>query len=158
METSQDRTEVFEYLTAVEHMDSWVSGVTGIELASGGPGEQGAQYECDYTTGGRTSPMTLLLKSVKQPEYIEIEAIEGPFSFATTLALGRSPGGTRVTQTATVGADSRATDLMFRYLPQLVRWLFRRQLAADLGSLKSNLESQARDLSPESQVAATDNR
>lgn len=65
--------------------------------------------------------MLLVLKSVKRPEYLEIEALEGPFSFSTTLALGQRPGGTAVTQTSTVGSDGRVTAFMFTYLSPLVR-------------------------------------
>lgn len=53
IQISRDRTEVFDYLTAVERIGDWVSGVTGAELSSGVGGEHGDRYQCDYTTGGK---------------------------------------------------------------------------------------------------------
>jgi uncharacterized protein YndB with AHSA1/START domain len=102
--------DVFAFMTKVDNMARWVSGVSGARLLSPRM-EQGARFVADYTSSFRKNAVEFVVAEYEAPELLGLEVARGPFSFRGRLRLRVANGGTEVTNEIQADPDSLSTRL-----------------------------------------------
>ena len=117
-----DRTieDVFAFVTKVENMARWVSGVSAARLLSPRM-EQGARFVAEYTSSLRKNPVEFVVSEFDAPELLGLEVTRGPFSFQGRIQMARADGGTEVTNSILADPDSLSTRLVSIVLGPLLR-------------------------------------
>ena|SRR5215210_1018275 len=130
--------EVFAYLTDANNDSLWQASTLETEQTSEGPVGVGTIYRSVSKFLGRTIETTLEVTEHEPPRKQCIRATSGPIPAAGCYLLEPADGGsTRFTQTleAEVGG-------FFRLAEPLVARAFRRQMQADMATLKDLLEAR----------------
>jgi hypothetical protein len=102
--------DVFAFVTRVENLARWVSGVSSARLLSPRM-EQGARFVAEYTSSLRKSPVEFIVSEYSAPELFGLEVARGPFSFRGRIRLRAADGGTEVTNEIQADPDSLSTRL-----------------------------------------------
>ena len=134
--------EVWTFVSDLENMDKWVTGITEPQLTSEGEVRAGSTFTSQYTYRGKTFDMAYLVTEFSSLSRLAIESTSGPFPFEGIVDLRPTAGGTKVTSTIEAGADSVVTSLIFVLFGPLVRVMMRRQLLRELNTLKTILEAR----------------
>ena len=132
--------EVFAYVSDVENMPRWVSGVRKVRLLSKKV-KAGARFSAEYAQGMRNSAIDFKIAAFEPPVRFATTTERGPFSFPFLgtfefRSLGES---TEVISNVETGAESVATRLANLLFGPFVRRSFQRRLQEELQALKANV-------------------
>jgi carbon monoxide dehydrogenase subunit G len=128
--------DVFAFVTKVENLARWVSGVSSARLL--GPRmEQSARFVVDYTSSFRKNAVEFVVSEYQAPELLGLEVARGPFSFRGRIKLRESGTGTEVTNEIEADPDSLSTRLASMVLGPLLRNKTRERLQRELMALDS---------------------
>ena len=127
--------EVFSYVTDVEKMPMWISGVRAARLISQEMG-RGARFVLDYVQGRRPSEIEIEVTEFEPPRSFASRIFRGPFAYEGRIELREVEQATVVTNTIEAGPDSLSTRVATWLLgPLLLRGLTRR-IAGELEELR----------------------
>ncbi|MCP3995306.1 MAG: hypothetical protein GY722_09605 [bacterium] len=129
--------EVFAYVTDVENMPRWVSGVRKVRLLSKKV-KAGARFSAEYAQGMRNSAIDFKIAAFEPPVRFAATTERGPFSFPFrgTFEFRSLGDATEVTSNVETGDESIATRLANLLLGPLLRRGFQRRLQDELQALK----------------------
>lgn len=130
--------EVFAYATDIERFPEWSALVRRAEKLSDGPTGLGTSLRTDVQFLGRQFTSEQVVTEYVPNRLFAGKSISGPIPMTITTAFEPSAGGTRVTQT--IDGESRG---FFGLADPLLAAVGKRQLQAQLGTLKDLLESGA---------------
>lgn len=132
--------EVFAYVSDVENMPLWVSGVRRVRLLSKKI-KAGARFSADYAEGMRNSAIDFQIVEFEPPVRFTTTAVRGPFSFPFrgTFEFRAVGEATEVVSNVETGDESVATRLADFFFGPIVRRGFQRRLQAELATLKASL-------------------
>ncbi len=131
--------EVFAYVSNVENMPRWVSGVQRVRLLSNKV-MTGARFSADYY-GAKRSAIDFKVVEFEPPVRFSAKTERGPFSFPFrgTFEFRAVGDGTEVISNVETGNESVATRLANLIFGPVVRRGFQRRLQDELQALKSNI-------------------
>ncbi len=130
--------EVFSYVTDVEKMPRWVSGVKKARLLSKEMGK-GARYVLDYVTGWRSIDVEIEVTEFTPPKAFASRSFRGPFVFEGRMELREVDSATEVTNIIEGGPDSLSTRFASWLLAPLLRRSFGKRLHRELEDLSRAL-------------------
>ncbi len=132
--------EVFAYVSDVENMPRWVSGVRRVRLLSEKV-KAGALFSADYAQGVRNSAIDFKVVEFEPPVRFTATAERGPFSFPFrgTFEFRAVGDSTEVTSNVDTGDESLATRLANLLFGPIVRRGFQKRLQDELQALKASL-------------------
>jgi uncharacterized membrane protein len=135
--------EVFAYVSNVENMPRWVSGVRRARLLSKRL-KAGARFSAEYAEGLRSAHIDFSVVEFDPPRRFVTRSERGPFSFPFrgTFEFRSVPDGTEVTTDIDTGGESLATRLADLLFGPVVRRGFQRRLREELMALKSGLTTR----------------
>lgn len=134
--------EVFDFVSTVENMARWVSGVSGARLLSPHMGK-GARFVADYTSAWRKNPVEFEVLEYEEPTLFGMEVARGPFPFRGRLKLKTANGGTEVTNEIEADPDSLSSQLATITLGRFLRGLFTDRLERELMALDQAITGRA---------------
>ena len=126
--------DVFAFVTKVENMARWVSGVSAARLLSPRM-EHGARFVAEYTSSLRKNPVEFVVSEFDPPELLGLEVTRGPFSFQGRIQMRRADGGTEVTNSILADPDSLSTRLVSIVLGPLLRSKLTERMQRELHDL-----------------------
>jgi uncharacterized protein YndB with AHSA1/START domain len=132
--------DVFTYLTNVENMPRWVTGVRAARMSSDRMGA-GARYVLDYIRGWRSSEVEIEVTEYDPPTSFGFRASRGPFPFEGRTELKALDEATEVTNIIEADPDSVSTRLAILILGPLLRRSERKRLTRELEQLRSAIEA-----------------
>ncbi len=132
--------EVFAYVSNVENMPRWVSGVSRVKLLSDRV-KAGARFTADYADGLRRSGIDFKVVEFEPPVRFTTKSELGPFSFPFrgTLELRSVGNATEVTTNVETGPDSLATRLVGVLFGPFLRRSTKRRLQEELQALRASI-------------------
>ena len=132
--------EVFAYVSNVENMPRWVSGVRKVRLLSEKV-KAGARFTAEYAHGVRNSAIDFKVAEFEPPVRFIATTERGPFSFPFrgTFEFRSLGDSTEVTSNVETGEESVATRLANLLFGPLVRRGFQRRLQDELQALKAGV-------------------
>ncbi len=132
--------EVFAYVSNVENMPRWVSGVRRARLVSKKV-KSGARFSADYAEGIRSAAINFKVVEFEPPVRFSATSERGPFSFPFrgTLEFRAVGDATEVTSNVETGPESVATRLANLLFGPMVRRGFQRRLQDELQALKASI-------------------
>ncbi|MDJ0923396.1 MAG: SRPBCC family protein [Acidimicrobiia bacterium] len=132
--------EVFDYVSDVENMPRWVSGVSRVRLLSDKV-KAGARFTAEYAEGMRKSAIGFKVVEFKRPTRFATTSERGPFSFPFkgTLELRAVDHGTEVTTNVETGPESLAARLAGLLFGPLLKRSTRRRLHDELEALRASI-------------------
>jgi uncharacterized protein YndB with AHSA1/START domain len=132
--------EVFAYVSNVENMPRWVSGVRRARLLSKKV-KAGARFTADYAEGMRNAAIDFRIVEFEPPVRFTAAAERGPFSFPFrgTFEFRAVGEATEVTTNVDTGEESLATRLANLLFGPIVRRGFQKRLHEELLALKASL-------------------
>ena len=132
--------EVFAYVSNVENMSRWVSGVRRVRLLSDKV-RSGARFTADYAQGARNAAIAFKVVEFEPPVRFATKSERGPFSFPFrgTMELRSVGTGTEVTSNVESGPDSLATRLADLLLGPVLHRSIRRRLQSELQALRASM-------------------
>ena len=128
--------EVFGFVTDVEKMPRWVSGVRSARLISKDMGK-GARYVLDYIRGWRADSIEIEVTDYQPSTVFASRSFRGPFQFEGRMELVKDEDETTVTNIIEAGPDSVATKLASVLLGPFLRRSFTSRLRTELEQLRS---------------------
>lgn len=134
--------EVFGFVTDVEKMPRWVSGVRSAKLISKEMGK-GARYVLDYIRDWRPDPIEIEVTEYEPSHLFGSRSFRGPFQFEGRIELDADDEETKVTNIIEAGPDSVATRLASLLFGPIVRRSFTSRLRKELEQLKSAMAQRA---------------
>lgn len=136
--------EVFDYVSNVENMPRWVSGVRRARLVSKKV-KAGARFSADYAQGIRNAAIDFKVVEFEPPLRFSAKSERGPFSFPFrgTLEFRAVGDATEVTSNVDTGPESVATRLADLLLGPVLRRGFQRRLQDELQALKASLSKNS---------------
>lgn len=129
------KAEVFAFVSDVNNMPKWVTGVTSARLLSGEMG-RGARFVCEYLPSWRSDRIELEVVSFDPPNAFCTRSSRGPFQFDGCVSLKEAGEGTVVTNTIEAGPDSLSTKLATVLLGPLLRRSMQKRLLRELTALE----------------------
>ncbi len=132
----QPISEVFAFVTAVENMPRWVSGVRAARLTSHEMGK-GARYALDYIQGWRSSEVEIEVTEYEPPRSFASKMARGPFPFEGRLELREVERATEVTNVVEAEPDSVATRFATWLFGPLLRRSWAKRLVRELEQLRT---------------------
>jgi hypothetical protein len=129
------RAEVAAYMFDPAHDLAWTGGITSSRPDQPGPLSSGATVVRTAKFLGRTFDYGYVVTAHEPDRLVEMK-VEKPFPMTVRYELEDAPGGTKVAIRATGSPGG-----FFAVAEPLMRWQVRRSIAADLGRLKRNLET-----------------
>ena len=132
--------EVWQFISDVQNMARWVSGVSEPRRTSAGELGVGSTFTSKFTYRNRTFDVRYAVTEFTPPVRFATNWTDGPFPYNGVVDLERAEGGTRVTNTVDVGSDSKATSVIFALFGPLVRAAMTRRLLTELRRLKMEIE------------------
>ena len=143
IEVDRSIDEVFEFVSTVENMDQWVTGVSEPRRTSDGAFGVGSTLTSKYSYSGQTHDIDYEVTAYTPPTRFDLVAEKGPFPFTGSTELSEIDSETTlVRNTIDAGADSTATKIIFTIGGPFVRWMMRRQLHGELEALREILEGE----------------
>jgi uncharacterized protein YndB with AHSA1/START domain len=135
--------EVFAYVSNVENMPRWVSGVRKARLLSKKL-KAGARFSAEYTEGLRNDRIEFQIVEFDPPRRFVAKSERGPFSFPFrgTFEFRPVDRGTEVTTDIDTGGESLANRLADLLLGPVVRRGLQHRLQAELQALKAGLTTK----------------
>ncbi len=132
--------EVFAYVSNVENMPRWVSGVRRSRLLSKKL-KAGARFSADYAEGVRSAAIDFKVVEFEPPVRFSASSERGPFSFPFkgTFEFRAVGDSTEVISNVETGEESLATRLADLLFGPLVRRGFQKRLQAELQALKAGV-------------------
>ena len=127
--------EVFDFLSDVENMPLWVSGVVSARFESGTVAP-GAIFRVTYHRDWRGEDVELKVTKFEPPSSFAMETVRGPFTFEGHFELVEEAGATRLTNYVEAGADSVASQVAMTVLGPLIKRGMIRRLQRELENLK----------------------
>ncbi len=135
--------EVFAYVSNVENMPRWVSGVRRARLVSKKL-KAGARFTTEYAEGWRNARIDFSVVEFDPPRRFVAKSERGPFSFPFrgTFEFRSVPDGTEVTTDIDTGDESLANRLADIFLGPIVRRGIHRRLQEELQALRAGLSAK----------------
>ncbi|NND04121.1 MAG: hypothetical protein HKN91_15175 [Acidimicrobiia bacterium] len=133
--------EVFDFVTDVENMPRWVSGVSGARLISDVM-ERGARYVIDYVAGWRSSEVEIEVVDYERPSVFASKASRGPFDYEGRMELAADGTSTSITNTIEDDPDSLASQIAAWVFGPLMRGARRRRMERELEQLRIAIAAQ----------------
>ena len=135
--------EVFDYVSDVENMPRWVSGVSRVRLLSDKV-RAGARFTAEYAAGLRKSAIGFEVAEFRRPTKFVTTSERGPFSFPFkgTFELRAVDDGTEVTTNVETGPESLAARLAGVLFGPLLNRSTRRRLQEELEALRASMTRQ----------------
>jgi uncharacterized membrane protein len=135
--------EVFAYVSNVENMPRWVSGVRRARLLSKKL-KAGAKFTAEYAEGWRNARVDFSIVEFDPPRRFVAKSERGQFSFPFrgTFEFRAVDDGTEVISDIDTGGDSLADRLADLLFGPLVRRGFQRRLQAELQALRAGVTSR----------------
>lgn len=132
--------EVFDFVSDVENMPRWVSGVSRVQLLSDKV-KSGTRFSAEYAEGLRTSAIGFKVVEFEPPVRFATKSERGPFSFPFkgTMELRSVATGTEVTNNIETGPESVATRLASILFGPILRRSIRRRLQDELQALRASM-------------------
>lgn len=132
--------EVFAYVSNVENMSRWVSGVHRVRLLSDKV-KSGAIFTADYAEGVRRAAIDFKVVEFEPPVRFATKSERGPFSFPFrgTLEFRSVGDGTEVTNNIETGPESLAVRLADLLLGPVLRRSIRGRLQDELQALREGI-------------------
>lgn len=131
--------QVFSYVTTPDNWPTWSSPVISVRSAQPGPLLTGVAFTVVAKLVGRQFETHSTVTNHEPNRLLAYHSTSGPVPSTFTWRFEPVEGGTRLTQT--VVADEERTTGFFKLAFPLVEAAYRRQMAADLSTLKDLLES-----------------
>ena len=132
--------DVFTFVTDVENMPSWVSGVRAAKLQSREMGP-GARYVLDYIRGWRPWEVEIEVTEFEPPSAFGSRMARGPFPFEGRMELREVNSSTEVTNIIEAEPDSVSTRFASWLFGPVLRRSWARRLGRELEQLRSEIES-----------------
>lgn len=132
--------EVFAYVSNVENMPRWVTGVRRARLLSKKV-KAGARFSADYAQGVRSAAIDFKVVEFEPPVRFTAKSVQGPFSFPFkgTFEFRAVGNSTEVTSNVETGDESVATRLADILFGPVVRRGFQRRIQDELQALKAGV-------------------
>jgi uncharacterized membrane protein len=132
--------EVFDYVSNVENMPRWVSGVSRVRLMSDKV-KSGAQFSAEYAQGMRRAGIDFKVVEFEPPTRFATKSERGPFSFPFkgTMELRAVGDATEVTNNVETGDESIATRLASLLFGPILRRSIRNRLQDELQALRLSM-------------------
>jgi uncharacterized protein YndB with AHSA1/START domain len=134
--------EVFAFVTDIKNMERWVSGVTEPRHTSETAFGTGSTFTSKYAYGGKTYDITYVVTQYEPPVRYGTESTSEPFPFQSLIELESTGDSTKLTNTISAVLDSKAKTVVYTLLGPLMRGMMKKQLRAELVTLKTALEAQ----------------
>jgi len=128
--------EVFDFVTNVENMPRWISGVSGARMVSIAM-EKGARYCIDYVAGWRSSEVEIEVVDYERPKLFASKSSRGPFDYEGRMELTSDGMWTSITNIIEDNPDSLATTVANALFGPLLRGARRRRLQKELEQLRN---------------------
>jgi len=132
--------EVFDFVTSVDNMPRWITGVSGAHMVSKAM-EKGASYIIDYVRGWRASEVEIEVIDFERPRLFASRTSRGPIAYEGRMELATEGGATSVTNIIEDAPDSLATTFASALFGPLLRGAYRRRLQKELEQLRSAIDS-----------------
>ena len=126
---------MFTFVTDVEKMPRWVSGVKAARLSSDRMGS-GARYVLDYIRGWRPSEVEIEVTEYQPPTAFGFRARRGPFPLEGRTELRQVDEATEVTNIIESDPDSVSTRLVMLVFGFWLRRSERKRLERELEQLR----------------------
>ena len=132
--------EVFAYVSNVENMPRWVSGVRKVRLLSKKT-KAGARFSAEYVHGMRSSAIDFKVVEFEPPLRFSTKSERGPFSvpFRGPFEFRSVGDATEVISDVETGDESLATRLANLLFGPVIRRGFQKRLQEELQALKASL-------------------
>lgn len=130
--------EVFTYLSNIERQPEWVSSLQGSSKESQEPTAVGTRYRQQSKILGRKIDLNNEITAFEPPQVYEFHSTSGPMQMTMRFTMTAEGTGTHVLQV--VEGESGG---FFKLADPLLARTLRKQLEADLETLKVMLESGA---------------
>jgi uncharacterized membrane protein len=132
--------EVFDYVSNVENMPRWVSGVSRVRLLSDKV-KAGARFTAEYAEGMRKSAIGFKVVEFERPTRFATKSERGPFSFPFkgTLELRQVRDGTEVTTNVETGPESLGARLAGIVFGPILQRSTMRRLHEELEALRASI-------------------
>ncbi len=132
--------EVFDYVSNVENMPRWVSGVSRVRLLSDKV-KSGTKFSAEYAQGMRRSGIDFKVVEFEPPTRFSTKSERGPFSFPFkgTMELRAVGDSTEVTNNVETGPESVATRLASLLFGPIVKRSVRKRLQDELEALRASI-------------------
>lgn len=128
--------EVFDFVTNVENMPRWVSGVSGARLLSQAMGK-GARYVIDYVTGFRSNEVEIEVVDYERPKLFAGKSSRGPFDYEGRIELAGDDTSTSITNIIEDNPDSVASTIASVIFGPFLRGAYRRRMEKELEQLRT---------------------
>ncbi len=126
--------DVFAFISDVNNMPKWMTGVTSARLLSGEMGGD-ARFVFEYRPSWRSDRIDMVVVSFDPPKSFCTRSSRGPFQFEGCFFLKEAGDGTVVTNTIEAGPDSLSTKLATLLLGPLLRRSMQKRLLRELTAL-----------------------
>jgi uncharacterized protein YndB with AHSA1/START domain len=133
--------QVFAYVTNPEHWPQWSGPVIEVRSAQAGALTLDATFTVVAKLVGRQFETQSRVTEVVENRLLAYTSTSGPVPSTFTWRFDPTDAGTRVTQTVSTD-DEQVVGTFFRLGFPLIEAAYRRQMAADLATLKDILEAQ----------------
>ena len=132
--------EVFEYVSNVENMPRWVSGVSRVRLLSDKV-KSGAKFSAEYAEGMRRAGIDFKVVEFEPPTRFATKSERGPFSFPFkgTMELRAVGDAPEVTNNVETGPESIATHLGTLLFGPVLKRSIRKRLQDELQALRASM-------------------
>jgi uncharacterized membrane protein len=135
--------EVFAYVTDIERFPEWTSFVRRAEKTSDGPVGLATTLRTDLQFLGRQFTSEQVITEFVPNRVFAGKSVSGPLPMTITTTVEPAGGGTKVTQS--IEGESKG---FFGLADPILEQVGKRQLHAQLGTLKDLLESGAASTTP----------
>jgi len=132
--------EVFDFVTDVDNMPRWISGVSGAHLVSQAMGK-GARYVIDYMTGWRNSEVEIEVVHFERPKLFAGKSSRGPFDYEGRMELAGDGKTTSITNIIEDNPDSLASTVASWMFGPFLRRAYRRRMQKELEQLRTAIGS-----------------
>jgi uncharacterized protein YndB with AHSA1/START domain len=133
--------EVFTYVTNPQHWPQWSGPVMEVRSGQPGPLTANGTFTVVAKLVGRQFETDSKVTEVVENQLLTYTSTSGPVPSTFTWRFDPTDAGTRVTQTVSTD-DEQVVGAFFRLGFPLIEAAYRRQMAADLATLKDLLEAQ----------------
>jgi uncharacterized membrane protein len=132
--------EVFDYVSNVENMPRWVSGVSRVR-ALPDKVRAGARFSLDYAEGMRNAAIDFKVVEFEPPRRFVTKTVRGPFSFPFkgTMELRSVGESTEVINNVETGDESLGARLASLVFGPVLRRSVRRRLEQELQALRAGI-------------------
>jgi hypothetical protein len=133
--------EVFAYATDPARFCEWQAGVTAGHLGHPGPAQAGARCVTTRRIGGTSRTATSEITYIDPPRTWGIRGIDGPIRAIVDLSVEPL---TDTTSQLTIAVDFEGHGIGKILVPLLIRRQARKEMPANLATLKHRLEGRQR--------------